>query len=196
MAINPTDLGRPDSPHVGSYWAATAGAEVERTDPIAGDIEVEVAIIGGGYTGLSTAYHLSRDFGIAAHVLEANRIAWGCSGRNGGFCSIGIGKEDYGAWVERWGADGARALIGQGVEGVRTVRGLLAAEAIEADEIAAELTDEAVAAEAVAVELAEEAVVADAVAEELLEEAVIEEAVAEELAEEAVAAASDEEPKT
>jgi len=133
MAINPTDLGRPDSPHVGSYWAATAGPEVERTDPIAGDIEVEVAIIGGGYTGLSAAYHLGRDFGIAAHVLEANRIAWGCSGRNGGFCSIGIGKEDYGAWVERWGADGARALIGQGVEGVRTVRGLLAAEAIEAD---------------------------------------------------------------
>ena len=68
MAINPTDLSRPDSPHVGSYWAATAGAEVEGTDPIAGDIDVEVAIIGGGYTGLSTAYHLGRDFGVAAHV--------------------------------------------------------------------------------------------------------------------------------
>ena len=107
MAINPTDLGRPDSPHVGSYWAATAGAEVERTDPIAGDIEVEVAIIGGGYTGLSTAYHLGRDFGIAAHVLEANRIAWGCSGRNGGFCSIGIGKEDVGDWIARFGLERA-----------------------------------------------------------------------------------------
>ena len=70
-------------------------------------MDVDVAIIGGGYTGLSTAYHLAREHGVKAHVLEANRIAWGCSGRNGGFCSIGIGKEDYGAWVQRWGADGA-----------------------------------------------------------------------------------------
>ena len=99
MPINPTDLSQPGAPHVDSYWAATAGAEVEAADPIAGDMEVDVAIIGGGYTGLSAAYHLARDHGIAAHVLEAHRIGWGCSGRNGGFCSIGIGKDDFGDWV-------------------------------------------------------------------------------------------------
>src|SRR5215468_5534170 len=133
MAINPTDLGRPDSPHVGSYWAATAGAEVEGADPVAGDLEVEVAIIGGGYTGLSTAYHLARAFGVGAHVLEANRIGWGCSGRNGGFCSIGIGKEGHASWIRRWGHDGARAVFSQGVEAVRLVQAILTEEAIDAD---------------------------------------------------------------
>ena len=99
------------------------GAEVEGADPIAGDIEVDVAIIGGGYTGLSTAYHLGREHGIAAHVLEAHRIGWGCSGRNGGFCSIGIGKDDFGDWVGRFGLDAAKRVFEQGREAVRDGQG-------------------------------------------------------------------------
>lgn len=133
MAINPIDLSRPGDAHVGSYWAATAGAEITNVEPIAGDTEVEVAIIGGGYTGLSTAYHLARDYGAGAHVLEANRIGWGCSGRNGGFCSIGLGKEDFGAWARRWGVDQAKRVFEQGRDAVRTVSGILASEGIEAD---------------------------------------------------------------
>ncbi|MDH5310361.1 MAG: FAD-binding oxidoreductase, partial [Gammaproteobacteria bacterium] len=54
-----------------------------------GDRQCEVAIIGGGYSGLSAAYHLARDYGIQATVLEAGHIGWGASGRNGGFCSVG-----------------------------------------------------------------------------------------------------------
>ena len=95
MSIETTDLSRPGAAHVESYWAATAGDEVSGADPVRADIDADLAIIGGGYTGLSAAYHLARDFGIKAHVLEANRIGWGCSGRNGGFASVGIGKEGY-----------------------------------------------------------------------------------------------------
>jgi gamma-glutamylputrescine oxidase len=119
--------------HVDSYWAATAGAEIAGAGPVPGDIDTDLAIIGGGYTGLSAAYHLARDFGIRAHVLEANRIAWGCSGRNGGFCSLGIGKEALGSWVQRWGPERARAVFDQGREAVRLVRTILDAEAIEAE---------------------------------------------------------------
>ncbi len=133
MAINPTDLARPGDSHVGSYWAATGGAEVAGASPVAGDIDVEVAVIGGGYTGLSAAYHLARDHGVAAHVLEAHRIGWGCSGRNGGFCSIGLGKEDFGAWVARWGIDEAKRVFEQGREAVRTVQHILEREAIDAE---------------------------------------------------------------
>ena len=79
MAINPTDLTRAGDAHVGSYWAATAGEEVAGAAPVAADMDVELAIIGGGYTGLSTAYHLARDHAVQPHVLEANRIGWGCS---------------------------------------------------------------------------------------------------------------------
>src|SRR5260370_8639131 len=82
MPINPTDLSQPGAPHVDSYWAATAGAEVEGADPIAGDIEVDVAVIGGGYTGLSAASHLGPDHGIAPPVLEAPRLRRGSTGPN------------------------------------------------------------------------------------------------------------------
>ena len=52
------------------------------------DIDVDVAIVGGGYTGLWTAYYLSRhDPSLRIAVLEANVCGYGASGRNGGWCS-------------------------------------------------------------------------------------------------------------
>lgn len=133
MALNPIDLSRPGAPHVGSYWAGTAGEEVPGAGPVTEDLEVDIAIIGGGYTGLSAAYHLARDHGVAAHVLEANRFGWGCSGRNGGFCSVGVGKEDFETWIQRWGMDQARAVFDTGRTAVRTVRSILTDEAIDAE---------------------------------------------------------------
>jgi gamma-glutamylputrescine oxidase len=121
MAIDTIDLHRPGAAHVQSYWAATAGDEVTGCAPVAGDIDTDIAIIGGGYTGLSCAYHLARDHDVTAHVLEANRIGWGCSGRNGGFCSIGIGKEDFADWVTRFGLARAKATFDVGRGAVRTV---------------------------------------------------------------------------
>src|SRR5215472_3423781 len=133
MPINPTDLQNPGAAHVDSYWAATAGPEVDGAAPVDSDREVDVAIIGGGYTGLSAAYHLGRDHGVKAHVLEANRIGWGCSGRNGGFCSIGIGKEDFGDWVARFGEEKARSTFEIGRESVRTAHDVITREGIECD---------------------------------------------------------------
>src|SRR5215471_20841766 len=133
MPINPTDLQNPGAAHVDSYWAATAGPEVDGAAPVDSDREVDVAIIGGGYTGLSAAYHLGRDHGIAAHVLEANRIGWGCSGRNGGFCSIGIGKEDVGDWIARFGLERAKATFDVGRDAVRTVHAIITDEKIDCD---------------------------------------------------------------
>lgn len=133
MAINIIDPHAPGQGHVDSYWAATAGPEVADAPPIAGDLDVEVAIIGGGYTGLSTAFHLGRKFGIASHVLEANRIGWGCSGRNGGFATLGIGKSSMAGWIRRWGEAEARRIFDQSGEAVRLVRQLLAEQAIDAE---------------------------------------------------------------
>src|SRR5262245_17968633 len=136
MAINTIDLRQPGTPHIGSYWAATAGDEVAGCAPVAGDIDADIAIIGGGYTGLSCAYHLARDYGVAAHVLEANRVGWGCSGRNGGFCSTGIGKEDFGDWAKRFGLAQAKAVFELGREAVRTVDEIILAERIDCDRTA------------------------------------------------------------
>jgi hypothetical protein len=70
--------------YVSSYWAATANPVPDDDGPLRGDAEADIVIIGGGYTGLSCAFHLAQNHGIAATVIEANRPGWGCSGRNGG----------------------------------------------------------------------------------------------------------------
>jgi hypothetical protein len=133
MAINIIDPHAPGQEHVDSYWAATGGPEITDAAPVAGDMEVDIAIIGGGYTGLSTALHLGRKFGIRSHVLEANRIGWGCSGRNGGFATLGIGKTSMAGWIKRWGDVEARRIFDQSGDAVRLVRRLLTDEGIDAD---------------------------------------------------------------
>jgi gamma-glutamylputrescine oxidase len=133
MAINIIDPNAPGQAHVDSYWAATAGPEIDDAAPVRGDLDVDIAIIGGGYTGLSAAFHLARKFGVSAHVLEANRIGWGCSGRNGGFATMGIGKTSMEGWIKRWGEAEARRIYDQSGDAVRLVRHLLTEEAIDAD---------------------------------------------------------------
>ncbi|MDH3228736.1 MAG: FAD-binding oxidoreductase [Alphaproteobacteria bacterium] len=119
--------------HPESYWAATAGTVPSGDGAVAGDIEAEIAIVGGGYTGLSCAYHLARNYGARPVVLEANRAGWGCSGRNGSFVRPGIGRRKYHQWVEDWGVDAARALFAEALAGVGTVRGLIRDGNIECD---------------------------------------------------------------
>ena len=75
-----------------SYWEATAQDVQVQAPPLEGDQSCDVAIIGGGYTGLSAALHLARNYSTGVRVLEAGHIGWGASGRNGGFCSMGGAK--------------------------------------------------------------------------------------------------------
>jgi glycine/D-amino acid oxidase-like deaminating enzyme len=65
-----------------TMWSATASPP-PATEPLDGDCAAPVAIIGAGYTGLSTALHLVQR-GIKAVVLEATEIGAGGSGRSGG----------------------------------------------------------------------------------------------------------------
>ena len=93
---------------VDSFWEADAGQEVAGADPLDTDAACEVAIVGGGYAGLSAALHLARDHGIDARVLEAGGPGWGASGRNGGFACRGSAKLSMPAIARRFGAEAAR----------------------------------------------------------------------------------------
>ncbi|HUI27458.1 MAG TPA: FAD-binding oxidoreductase [Candidatus Kryptonia bacterium] len=76
-----------------SFWLATYGPYTPHPS-LQGDLSVDVAIIGGGFTGLSTAYNLRRDnSGMNVAVLESEVIGYGASGRNGGFSMTLFGLE-------------------------------------------------------------------------------------------------------
>lgn len=98
-----------------SYWAAHT--DLPSVGPLPGDTEVEVAIIGGGYTGLSCALHLQRDHGIASLVLEAGAIGWGASGRNAGFNTLPACKLSALEVFQRWPEAEARAFFASQREG-------------------------------------------------------------------------------
>ena len=76
-----------------SFWLATYG-EYLPNEALQGDKKVDIAIIGGGYTGLSTAYNLRKDDqGLSVAVLEGEVVGFGASGRNGGFSMTLFGLE-------------------------------------------------------------------------------------------------------
>ena len=76
-----------------SFWLATYGA-YEPSPALQSDMHVDIAIIGAGFTGLSTAYNLRKeDQGISVAVLESEVVGFGASGRNGGFSMTLFGLE-------------------------------------------------------------------------------------------------------
>ncbi|MGI9270389.1 MAG: NAD(P)/FAD-dependent oxidoreductase [Woeseiaceae bacterium] len=77
--------------HTNSYYAASVN-EITDFAPLRGDQRADVCVIGAGFTGVSTALHLA-ERGYDVHVVEANRVGWGASGRNGGQIISGISGE-------------------------------------------------------------------------------------------------------
>jgi glycine/D-amino acid oxidase-like deaminating enzyme len=114
-----------------SYWEATAGTQMPQAVPLSSNEQCDVAIIGGGYTGLSAAYHLCRDSDLDVRVLEAGHIGWGASGRNGGFCSIGGTTLGDDAMIRRYGLEETRAWYRSQVEAIELVQELIVGEKID-----------------------------------------------------------------
>ena len=79
--------------HTGSYYAATVNQETDYPT-LQGDQSADVCVIGAGFTGISTALHLA-ERGYKVCVVEANRVGWGASGRNGGQIIGGIAGENH-----------------------------------------------------------------------------------------------------
>ncbi|WP_372803210.1 NAD(P)/FAD-dependent oxidoreductase, partial [Paracoccus seriniphilus] len=121
----------PGSDYAPTYWIGTAGPPPADDGPVTADMDVDVAVIGSGYTGLSTAIHLAKMHGIKATVLEANGVAYGCSTRNGGQAQISSGRLKRSEWIKRWGLDSARALHDEVVEAFDLFRGLIRDHAID-----------------------------------------------------------------
>ncbi len=109
-----------DNPgHAKSYYAATAIAQAPRST-LEGDLETDVCIIGGGFTGISAALELA-ERGFKVVVLEGNRVGFGASGRNGGQIVNGYSRNLE--TIRKWYGEEKAAALGQmSLEGGNIIR--------------------------------------------------------------------------
>lgn len=112
-------------------WYAASAPLLAAFPPLEGDLNTDVCVIGGGYTGLSTALHL-RKKGYDVVVLEAERVGWGASGRNGGH--VGTGQRADQASIEKWvGMETAKGLWQLSLDAVALVCALIEEHRIDCE---------------------------------------------------------------
>ena len=114
----------------GSYYAATA-SPFAPCPALAGDVEADLVVVGGGATGLSAALHAAKA-GLKVVVLEGGRIGWGASGRNGGQMIPGLRKGAL-ELIQMYGRERAKALFDLALEARTLVVDLVAEHAIDCD---------------------------------------------------------------
>ena len=116
--------------HPDSYYAATA-IGLEDHPALSGEQSCDVCVVGGGFTGLSAALHLA-ERGYDVVLLEAERLGWGASGRNGG--QLGTGQRKGQRDLEKMlGAGDARLLWELAEEAKATVRERIQRHGIDCD---------------------------------------------------------------
>ncbi|MGI2055638.1 NAD(P)/FAD-dependent oxidoreductase [Shewanella baltica] len=115
-------------PH--SYYVDTA-KEIYAHPQLKGSISADVCIVGGGFSGINTAIELAQR-GMSVVLLEAKRIGWGASGRNGGELIRGIGH-DPAQFHSEIGTEGVQAIQQMGFEAVEIVRNRIQEHSIDCD---------------------------------------------------------------
>ena len=108
-----------NSQHAPSYYAASANPQPERPS-LKGRVEADVCIVGAGYTGLSSALHLA-EAGFRVVVIEAAKVGWGASGRNGGQMVHSYSR-DIDVIEKTHGMRVAAAMGEMAFEGARVIR--------------------------------------------------------------------------
>lgn len=126
MTIDPLGYGAT------SFWLETCDDDLTPRPPLDGSADVDVAILGAGYTGLWTAYELlRRDPGLKVTILEREIAGFGASGRNGGWCVAGL-QASWANLEQRFGRSGMTAIEDAVDSGVDEIGRVCAEEGIDA----------------------------------------------------------------
>ena len=124
-----TGLANEDALTRRSYYRATA-PEPDAQPALAGSVSADVCVVGGGLAGVSAALELANR-GYSVVLLEAQRIGWGASGRNGGQFIVGHANES--PFVDQLGNAHARAAWDISVEGINLLRSRVEHYGIDCD---------------------------------------------------------------
>ncbi|MVZ85448.1 FAD-dependent oxidoreductase [Burkholderia pseudomallei] len=117
-----------NQPHAASYYAATVN-DTTRHPPLEGTIDADVCVIGAGLTGISAALNLA-ERGHSVAVLEASKVGWAASGRNGGQL-IGGFACGIDAFEPYLNADEIRLVWDMGLETLAIAKERIAKHAID-----------------------------------------------------------------
>ncbi|UOA16352.1 NAD(P)/FAD-dependent oxidoreductase [Sulfitobacter dubius] len=119
-----------EAPRAGCWWDETCAAPDRPAQH--GDAQADVVIIGGGFTGLNAALHLAQA-GVGATVLEAERVGFGASGRNGGFCCLGGGMLEDAMLDRKFGREGRLGWRQAELAAVRQVEDFITTRGVDVD---------------------------------------------------------------
>lgn len=111
-----------------NYWLETIGGPASGSDEPLPE-QVDVAVVGAGYCGLSAARALAKR-GVRTVVLEAETVGWGASCRNGGMVLTGL-KLPVPTLVRRYGRDVVRKMYAASLESIDVVEGIVTEEGID-----------------------------------------------------------------
>src|SRR5215216_4599838 len=115
-----------------SFWLENSGDDLTPRPALDGSTEVDVAILGAGFTGLWTAYYLlRRDPSLDVLVVEGEIAGFGASGRNGGWCVADFPVSPS-VMVKRYGQDAARAVFLAMIDSVDDIGRVVQEEGIDA----------------------------------------------------------------
>ena len=119
------------TPEYPDSWYRASTELLPEQSSLQGNVPADICIIGAGYTGLSAALHLAKA-GKRVVILEAARVGWGASGRNGGH--VGTGQRADQLALEKWyGNTTAKELWRLGLEAVNLVESLITENAIHCE---------------------------------------------------------------
>ncbi len=115
-----------------SWWEASANPMRHTLSPLQGSHSFDVAVIGGGFTGLNASKHLALA-GQNVCVAEAGHIGWGASGRNGGFCVNTSTKKSLSDIAAQYGMDELRKTVRVQEDAIEQVRNFCTKAGITSD---------------------------------------------------------------
>ena len=115
-----------------SYWETTVDTK-NKYGKLTKNIQTNIVVIGGGYTGLSCALSLAKNYNEDVVLVEAGHIGWGSSARNAGFCCIPPAKMSVKKMFKKFGKEETKKFFKNTVEGSNFTKDLIKEYNIDCD---------------------------------------------------------------